>query len=144
MYNLKEEIQSAVGIYKSGNLSKAENISKKLLKENPKIVFLYNLLGLILSEQKKVREAIECYKKGIETDPKYAMNYNNLGQLYFNIKEKTITAVSTDGHRLVKLEKETKNKNSEGSIIVPGKFFTILKVYLLSSMCQVAEVIFLK
>ena len=47
--------------------------------------------------------------------------------IYFNIKENTITAVSTDGHRLVKLEKETKNKNNEGSIIVPGKFFTILK-----------------
>ena len=53
MRNLKEEIQYVVDIYKSGNLSKAEAISKKLLKENPKIVFLYNLLGLILSKQKK-------------------------------------------------------------------------------------------
>ena len=47
--------------------------------------------------------------------------------IYLNIKGNKIMAVSTDGHRLVKLEKETKNKNTEGSIIVPGKFFTILK-----------------
>jgi len=47
--------------------------------------------------------------------------------IYFNIKEKTITAVSTDGHRLVKIEKETNQTNEEGSIIIPGKFFSVLK-----------------
>ena len=83
MRNLKEEIQSVVDIYKSGNLSRAEIISKKLLEENPKIVFLYNLLGLILSEQRKINEAISCYSKGIKVDPNYAMNYNNLGILLF-------------------------------------------------------------
>ena len=31
MDKLKEEIQSAVNVYKSGNLSKAEQVSKKLI-----------------------------------------------------------------------------------------------------------------
>lgn len=124
MYNLKEEIQSAVGIYKSGNLSKAENISKKLLKENPKIVFLYNLLGLILSEQKKVREAIECYKKGIETDPKYAMNYNNLGQLYFKHQFDLIK----EAEKLYKKSIELDEKIPEPHVNLGNLYTTVNKI----------------
>ena len=86
MENLKEKIQTAVNIYKSGNLVKAEEISKKLIKENPRVIFLYNLLGLIFTGQKKIEKAIECYEKGLEIDPNYAMIYNNLGIIYFNRK----------------------------------------------------------
>jgi len=84
MENLKEKIQSVINLYKSGNLVKTEEIVKKLIKENPNLVFLYNLLGLTLSAQNKIDEAIECYKNGIKVDPKYAMIYNNLGLLFFN------------------------------------------------------------
>ena len=41
MKNLKDEIQSVVNVYKSGNLTDAEILSKQLLIENPKVVFLY-------------------------------------------------------------------------------------------------------
>jgi len=47
--------------------------------------------------------------------------------VYLNIDKTTIMAVSTDGHRLVKYQKEIEEKNPPGSIIIPGKFFTILK-----------------
>ena len=82
MKKLKEEIQSAVNIFKSGNLSKAEQVSKKLIKANPDVVFLYNLLGLILSGQGKSEQAIECYERGIKIDPNFAMIYNNLALLF--------------------------------------------------------------
>ena len=42
-----------------------------------------------------------------------------------------LTAVSTDGHRLVKYEvKEYKNKNFNGDVVIPKKFFS----YLLNSL----------
>ena len=47
--------------------------------------------------------------------------------VYFNMIDNKITAVSTDGHRLVKYEKEVEASNPEGAIIIPGKFFSILK-----------------
>ena len=53
MQSLKEQIQEVVDIYKSGNLSRSEILTKKLIKANPKTAFLYNLLGLILVDQKK-------------------------------------------------------------------------------------------
>ena len=39
MEKLKEQIQSIVDIYKSGNLSKAELLTEQLINNNPKVVF---------------------------------------------------------------------------------------------------------
>ena len=82
MDKLKEQIQSAVNVYKSGNLSKAEKLCGKLIKENPKVAFLYNLLGLIFAGQKKESEAIEYYNKGLKIDPKHIGINEYLGELY--------------------------------------------------------------
>ena len=65
MENLQKQIQSVVNIYKSGNLNQAEILAKKLNYENPKVVFLYNLLGLIFVDQGKIDQAIDYYKKGL-------------------------------------------------------------------------------
>ncbi len=91
MINLKDQIQSVVNVYKSGKLDNAEYSCKRLINENPKIVFLYNLYGLILSSQNKIEDAIKSYKKGLLLDPSFAMLHNNLGLLY-EIKKKIIKA----------------------------------------------------
>ena len=88
MIKLKEDIQTAVDVFKSGNLEKAEELAKKLLKDNPKVAFLYNLLGLISVEQKQIDSAIEYYQKGIKIDSTFAIIYNNLGIIYFKYKSK--------------------------------------------------------
>ena len=68
MEKLKKEIQHAVNSYKSGNLSESEELARKLIASNPKVVFLYNLMGLILIGQNKVNEAVEFYEKGVKID----------------------------------------------------------------------------
>ena len=82
MENLKKKIQILLNLYKSKNLSKAELLNRELIRDHPKVVNLYNVLGLILTEQKKIDEAIVYYKKGINIDPDYAVLYNNLGSSY--------------------------------------------------------------
>ena len=86
MEKLKKQIQTVVDIYKSGNLKKAELLTKKLINSNPKIVFLYNLLGLILVDQEKNDQAMKSYEEGIKIDPASAMIYNNIGFLLFKNK----------------------------------------------------------
>ena len=86
MEKLKKHIQSIIDIYKSGNLSKAESLTRELINDNTKVVFLYNLLGLILAEQKKFDEAIKCYEEGIKINPNFGMIYNNMGLLFFKNK----------------------------------------------------------
>ena len=84
MENLKKQIQTVVNIYKSGDLSKAELLTKELIKTNPNVEFLYNLLGLIFAGQEKTQQAIEYYEKAITINPNFAMAYNNLGLLHAN------------------------------------------------------------
>ena len=86
MENLKKQIQSILDNYKSGNLTQAELLCKKLITKNPKVVFLYNLLGLIYVGQKKIDLAQKYYEKGIEIDPNFAEIYNNLGLLFTHNK----------------------------------------------------------
>ena len=82
MNDLKKKIQAIVDIYMSGDSFKAEALCKDIMLKEPKIVFLYNLLGLIYVSQKKIPLAIESYEKGLEIDPKNPLIYNNLGLLF--------------------------------------------------------------
>ena len=84
---IKEQIQSAIDVYKSGDLTRAENLTKKLIEKHPKAPFLYNLLGLISLGQNKIKEATEWYEKSIEVDPNFSMAYNNLGLIYADHKK---------------------------------------------------------
>ena len=86
MKSLKEKIQSVVDIYKSENLLEAEHACKELINENSKVAFLYNLLGLILVGQKKFDQAIKYYELGLKIDPTFAIIYNNLGLLFFDLQ----------------------------------------------------------
>jgi len=88
MENLKKKIQIAVNKFKSGNLLEAEKLSETLIKSNPKIVFLYNLLGLISASLKKIDRAFKYYRDGIKIDPNDPNIYNNIGALLFNNRYK--------------------------------------------------------
>ena len=84
MENLKVKIQEAVNLYKSGNLIKCEELTKNLIKKNPKVVFLHNLFGMVLSALNKPEEAEKSYNQGIQVDPNFAIIYNNLALIYYN------------------------------------------------------------
>ena len=51
MESLKKQIQLAVDAFKSERILEAEDLTRKLIDSNPRVVFLYNLLGLILTGQ---------------------------------------------------------------------------------------------
>tara|TARA_B100001123_G_scaffold382087_1_gene452974 strand:+ start:707 stop:2260 length:1554 start_codon:yes stop_codon:yes gene_type:complete len=87
MENLEKEIKNTLDLFKSNKFSDAETNVKKLLEQNPKVPFLYNLLGLICAAQKKDDEAIMHYEKGISINPDYSMIYNNLGTIYKSKKD---------------------------------------------------------
>ena len=87
MKSFKKRIHTLLELYKSKNLSKAEIYNKNLLREFPKVVYLYNILGLILSDLGKGDEAIDCFIAGTKVQPNNldnALIYNNLGSIYFS------------------------------------------------------------
>ena len=88
MENLQQKIQILIKLYQSSNFIKCETETKNLIKLNPKVAFLYNLLGLCLNALNKVDDSEAAYNKGLEIDPSFAMIYNNLGIIYYNRSKK--------------------------------------------------------
>ena len=93
MENLKKKIQLAVNAFKSGRILEAEDLARKLIDSNPNVVFLYNLMGLILVEQKEIDQALSYYEKGIRIDSNFAEIYNNQ-TIYQIFKQFFVTTVS--------------------------------------------------
>ena len=76
---LQKKIQLLLSLFKTNKHIQAEILSRKLISNYPKNVFLYNLLGLSLIKQKKINSAIKCYEEAINISSNYAPLYDNLG-----------------------------------------------------------------
>lgn len=105
MENLQKKIHILVGLYKKNDLVKAEKLANDLIRYNPNIALLYNLLGLILTSLQKLDEAINTFDKGLKINPEYAEIYNNLGNIY-KAKENFIYAEDYY-KKSIKLKKNT-------------------------------------
>ena len=79
---MQKEIQLLLGLFNKKKHFEVEKLSRKLISNNPKNVFLYNILGLALIEQKKIDQAIKCYEEGINIQSNYAPFYDNIGTDY--------------------------------------------------------------
>jgi tetratricopeptide (TPR) repeat protein len=82
MNNIEKKIDILLNLFKSKKLEDAERFNNDLILKYPNIAYLYNILGLILTEQKKLNKAINTYKNGLKVDPNYSVIHNNLGSLY--------------------------------------------------------------
>ena len=83
MDNLKLEIEKIMNYFNSGKFLEGETKIKILLKKYPTVAYLHNLLGLLLKNQNKIREAEKSFSEAIVMNPKFGMAYNNLGNIYY-------------------------------------------------------------
>ena len=114
------------------------NINEDLLAEINSNQGTYKITGRDAKEfpehtPPKAKETIEMESKdflNIIEKTGYATSKDDLkpvlGGVYLNFNENKTTAVSTDGHRLVKYTQKTKTKTKQ-SIIIPVKFLKIIK-----------------
>ena len=79
--SLEKKIQNIVNLYKSKKFGEAEVLAKQLVTVHPKVVILYEIIGLIFLAQNRIKDAESIFKKGISINPNYASIYNNLGNI---------------------------------------------------------------
>ena len=66
---------------------KAEYSYRKAIELNPEEAdYYYNLGYLLMKENKKIKEAVECFRKVLEKEPKDPNTYFNLGIIYLRGK----------------------------------------------------------
>ena len=66
MENFNNQFQIILNLYKSREFYRAEKLCKKLILKYPRLPILYNVLGLIFTEEKKTDKAILYLEKGIK------------------------------------------------------------------------------
>ncbi len=82
-----EEFEKAREISREGKTKEAEEIFKKILKENPENYPAHIQYGTILREINKRDEAIKIFKRAKELNPQFLHAHFNLGTLYFEEKK---------------------------------------------------------
>ena len=82
-----KNIQELVNLYRSGKLAIAEKKIIKEIEKNPNSYFLYDFLGVVLTDQKKLDAAVISFRKSIKINPSYSQGYSNLGAVLFKLKK---------------------------------------------------------
>jgi Tfp pilus assembly protein PilF len=80
--NCDQLLNSAFEYYQAGNLLRAEQVCREILKIQPDKVEIYNNLGLILIRQGHLDEAITCYQTAIQLNPNFFDAFYNLGAIF--------------------------------------------------------------
>ena len=76
---MQEQINSAVALYSSGQIQKALNLVKSLIKDNSKEAILHNIAGACYSSLGQLTDAIDSFNEAIKIKPDYAEAHNSLG-----------------------------------------------------------------
>ena len=66
MKNVNQKIQELLNLFKSKKFIDAEILAKQSIEKYPNNVFLYNFLGLVLSELKEMMKQLTFINRGLK------------------------------------------------------------------------------
>ncbi|MEI9803252.1 MAG: tetratricopeptide repeat-containing glycosyltransferase family protein [Pseudolabrys sp.] len=78
-------LQQALTLYKSGDLTKAEQAARSAVIASPNSAEAWNLLGVILRTANRPQESLPCYRRALQGSPKHPAAWTNLGNAYKDI-----------------------------------------------------------
>jgi len=91
---INQAMQMALEKHKQGDFNGAEAIYSAILEKNPNNPDTLHLLGLIMHQTKKPKEAIKLIKKAIEIKNDIAIYHHNLGMVYDSLNDEKSSAES--------------------------------------------------
>ena len=87
MKNIENEIKIILNLFNAGNFDLVASKAKKLIKEFPEYLILYNLLGSAYQNIGELDLAKNIFLKGRKIDPSNISIMNNLANIYKNTGE---------------------------------------------------------
>ena len=85
----KEEIESVMLLYSSGEIHKAISRIKLLNESYPNVPILFNILGACYKSIGEIDGAIQMFDTATKIKPNYAEAYFNIGVIYYEISQLT-------------------------------------------------------
>ncbi len=81
--------EAALQCLKTGDVQRAEQLYRQILKRSPDDVLAWKNLGNALLKQARFAEAITCYQQALTLDPTYAVASYNLGVVFHEQRQYT-------------------------------------------------------
>jgi len=78
----QDAMDKLVGLFNSGQLPAAEIEARRLIERYKSMPELYNMLGMILTGQGKLEEAVDCFRQVLKFKPDAVGSLINLGNVY--------------------------------------------------------------
>ncbi|MDG6225924.1 MAG: tetratricopeptide repeat protein [Candidatus Thermoplasmatota archaeon] len=105
-YGAVEELLYQHGnlLYLKGDLDKAQERFRQVIRLNQNSARSVNNLGVILRKQKKYEEAIRIINQAIEIDPKYEKAWYNLGCIFMEIDPPLLKEASIFLKRAIEIQ----------------------------------------
>jgi len=75
----QSKLQKAMGSYHKGNIEEGINLLKEIVAERKDFALAYTYLATLYGEQKRLKEAVEVLKEGIENNPSSYKIFNSYG-----------------------------------------------------------------
>ena len=92
--SMKKIIQQAITAHEQGNLEKAEQLYRSILKSDPKNLDVNGRLSVLLYALGRFAESETYFRKVIEINPDFAEGHSNLGVLLHNLDRATESEIS--------------------------------------------------
>ena len=85
MKNIENNIKTLLNLFNAGKYDLVLTKSKKLIREFPQYLVLYNILGSSYQNMGNLSLAKEIFEKGLKLDPNNISIMNNLGNVHKNL-----------------------------------------------------------
>jgi len=85
--SLEESFSAAINFHTKGKINEARKIYEEILESYPDHLLTLTNLGIVFSQLKDFKKAVELFSKVIKINPKYAEGHNNLGNSFFELSE---------------------------------------------------------
>ena len=80
--DIRSQFANARHLWQSGKLKEAASLYESIIKQQPELPAPYNNLAVIYAAQGDYKKAQQTLEKGLNTNPGYAMIYENLTAIY--------------------------------------------------------------
>jgi tetratricopeptide (TPR) repeat protein len=114
-----QDLQQIQSLMQQNRMAEAKTATLDVLHRDPKNVEAYNLLGMILGQQRDSAGAVASFQKALQIDPGSVKTHNNLGS--FLLMEKQVDQAEKEFRAVLRLDPANRDANYNLGVLLMVK-----------------------